>query len=313
MKKLLLTLLLMASVCGADTLKILYGLSPSEGYSLDTARIIETYGNITDTLATWHDGDSTDGITVIDTFVTVSGTGLHTVYLKGVYDGYPNEMYTIEKWELTLSTAAELSGGGSYTATIHAVDSAGTDSGVAGIPITVKNLTGSTNGFITTNSSGYAVFNLDSGSYDISAPLGYGYIWLRDTILVNAAALTDTLWGYNVVIGTPGAANLCRLYDNVHDLNGNPIQGVQVEATLVSSQNVRDSCSNVSLSGYRVTAVSDTSGYWYLDLIKTLCIESTTGSSSTIKYQIKATYPSGTELVDKRYTVPDSTTHRMIW
>jgi hypothetical protein len=318
MKKLLICLIMLASMCGADdTIKVLYGLDAARtGYNhLDTAVIIESYGGTIDTLAWWHDGDSTSGIRVLDTFVTVSGTGLHTVYLKGIYDGYPNEWYTIEKWELYRTIGTDIRGVVGYSVTLYAVDTSGTNDTVSGIPITVKDMTGTEKGYATTLTDGSVTFKLDSGSYEFSSVLGYGYIWEVDTshIIATDTTLDSTLWGYNVNIGSPGADSLCRLYDYVHDINGNAVEGVTVTATLATTRNVRDTCNNVSLSGYQVTSVSNSSGYWYLDLIFTSCIAASSGSSATIKYNIVATYPSGTELVSQRYTVPDSTTHRMTW
>ena len=304
-------MLLATGAWGADTVKIDYGygITDRSGYALDTFIVLGYNGYVVDTLIERVD----TATTTIDTHVVISGTGYYRVVLWGVYDGYPDEWYEVKKWELTLSTAAALSGGGSHATTIYATDTSGTDAYVSGVPVTITDLSGTTKGHLTTNTSGYAVFNLDSGSHVISAPIAGGYVWLRDTILVPGAAVGDTLWGYDIAVGSPGSANLCRLYGYIYDIQGNPVQDATVTASLSSSGMV-DSCTGVALDGYARSATTNSSGYWYLDLVKSLCIQSSVLSSSAAKkYHITGNYPSGTEAFSKRYTVPDSTSHKMVW
>lgn len=209
--------------------------------------------------------------------------------------------------------ATSLTGAGPYTATIYATDTSGTDAYVSGVIISIIDMAGTNKGYISTATGGASVFNLESGDYAIIAPLGQGYVWLRDTITVSGANLTDTLWGYDVPVGSPGAPNLCRLYDYVYDLYGNAIEGVVVTAK-ISEKNVRDSCTNTAIPNTFIAKIStNPSGYWYLDLIETHCLEATYGSADTIWYEIKAVYPRRTEIFKKTYVVPDSTSHRMQW
>lgn len=209
--------------------------------------------------------------------------------------------------------ATSLTGAGPYTVTIYATDTSGTDAYVSGVIISIIDMAGTNKGYIPTATGGASVFNLESGDYAIAAPLGQGYVWLRDTITVSGANLTDTLWGYDVPVGSPGAPNLCRLYDYAYGLDGAAIEGVEVRVT-IKSKNVRDSCTNTAVpNSFTAKATTNPSGYWFLDLIETHCLETTYGSSNTVYYQIKVFYPSGTEFVKKDYIVPDSTSHRMQW
>jgi hypothetical protein len=210
------------------------------------------------------------------------------------------------------NVTASITGAGLYTAKIYATDTSGTDAYISGIPITFTDAAGNDLGYIPTV-SGYATANLNNGTYTISAPLGYGYVWIDNSFTISSANLVDTLWGYDIAIGSPGSPNLCRLYDNIRDMEGNAVEGARVVVTLSSGTNVRDSCSNVSLSGYRVETISNSSGYWYLDLVETHCLESTYGSTEAILYKVVVTFPSGTEMVNKDVTVPDASSYRMTW
>ena len=212
----------------------------------------------------------------------------------------------------SISTTADLSGEGTYPVTIRAVDSSGTDAAISGIPIAIWDMSSVLQGYLVTNSSGYVVFNQDSGSFVIGASLKNGYWWGYDTVLVAGAAETDTLWGYDIPVGSPGSANLCRLYGYMYGIDGQPVNGGVITASL-PGRNMIDSCVGGALDGYEKSATTDSVGYWYLDLVKTLCVQSTIGSTAVNKYKVVGRFPSGTTAFEKTYEVPDSTSHKMTW
>jgi len=219
---------------------------------------------------------------------------------------------TVDTVLKSISSTVDLAGEGAYAVTIRAVDSSGTDAAISGVPIGITDLAGTLQGYLTTNTSGYVTFNQDSGSWIISAATRNGYRWIQDTVLVPAAAKTDTLWGYNIPVGSPGSANLCRLYGYMYGIDGQPVNGGVITASL-PGRNMIDSCVGGALDGYEKSATTDSVGYWYLDLVRTLCVQSTIGSTAVNKYKVVGRFPSGSTAFEKTYEVPDSTSHKMTW
>lgn len=114
-----------------------------------------------------------------------------------------------------------------------------------------------------TGSDGLVTFNLDDDSFMVmaSAP---GYIFESSKIIFVSGAGTDTLFGHRFDPGTPTSPELCRVYGHLYDLKGQPVTGATVAALL--PQGVTQSGGKV-ISPFTITVATDSSGYFFLDLI----------------------------------------------
>lgn len=195
-------------------------------------------------------------------------------------------------------------GSGSETITYVAVDTSGTDEAVENVQITVTNPAGSADWAALSNPSGETVFSLDVDSgYTIQGNVpGYIFPIFTDSITGDK---TDTLFGYNRVIGSPGGANRCRVYGYLSDLGANYIQRAKVTATLDENK-VRDTCAGTWVFD-RSEAANPTGsdGYFYIDLTYSSCIE---GKIYTLTVSKTGESDESVEI-----TVPDEATYEVTW
>jgi hypothetical protein len=120
---------------------------------------------------------------------------------------------------------------------------------------------------------------------------------------VTSPSTNDTIWGSGFDPGEPVAPNLCRVFGWVFDLSGYGISGVTVMARLNKSS-VRYNGSMIS-PFYRM-ASTDSSGYWYLDLIPSENLE------PACEYEIVIYYESG-RIARRRVEVPDQASWELGW
>ena len=153
------------------------------------------------------------------------------------------------------------------------------------------------------NADGELLFNLDAGSYLLiaSAP-GYQFS-VFDTIVVTSAS-EDTLMGYPFDPGMPSLPNLCRTYGYIYDLNGQPESHATVTASLPGG--VARSGQTI-ISPFQVSTISDSLGYFYLDLIP---------SDSLLPqgklYEISIAKKDGT-ILRQRVSIPTTTSWQISW
>ena len=67
--------------------------------------------------------------------------------------------------------------------------------------------------------------------------------------------------------GMPPQAGLCRVYGWVYDINDQPVVGTRIEAGI---KRVPLRYQNVLISPYHKSALTDTQGFWYLDVYSNL-------------------------------------------
>jgi hypothetical protein len=194
------------------------------------------------------------------------------------------------------------SGSGANTVTIWAVDTAGTDSAVTGVMVAVRSLAGVLKGALSTTGSGTATFSLDNDSFLVLGSNLGGYTWNIDTIVVSGA-LTDTITGYNWSMAEPGTPNVCRVYGYAYDITADSTENADVIFTLTGQ--VNDTCNNLIMSSFATETETDASGEFSQDLIWSSCL-------GGAKYTIKVKSRHGVSRT-KTFTVPDSTTHLLIW
>jgi len=192
-------------------------------------------------------------------------------------------------------------GGGSNTITVYAVDTSGTDEAKADTKLTVVNDAGSHVSAQWTNSSGYIAFKLDDGSYTVKGRKT-GYVF-SDYDLTVSGASTDTVLGYDIEVGTPGDADLSRVYGYLRDVSDNPLIGAVVTASRVKGTNAVDSSgTGVIISANVASAATDTLGYFFIDLYRTGSYADTTRGF----YNISGQHDKKKVFDVKQLYIPDS-------
>lgn len=194
-------------------------------------------------------------------------------------------------------------GTGAYSRQILTMDTSANQV-VPGVSLAVRNIDQSA--LIATGrtgSTGLASFNLDADSFLVVATAP-GYLFIGfDTVVVSGAG-TDTVAGHQFDPGEPGSADLCRVYGWVIDIQGNPEDNVTVSAGLPRGV-VRSSGRLVSPR--IVSGLTDSTGYFYLDLIPS---DSLTGEDTD--YEISISRPDGS-ILRRRVAVPASSDWQFVW
>ena len=162
-----------------------------------------------------------------------------------------------------------------------------------------------THGLWYTSSAGLAVFGLMDGDYKI-APFKAGYSFgnLPLELEVDGNALADTIWATAFDPGNPPLIGLCRVYGWVFGAGYDSLTGVTVQAKIKESP-IR--AGFVVISPYEKITATDSTGYWYLDLLPN---EDLTPNDT--KYQFSIYYSSGT-VVRKEVIVPDQSSWEFSW
>jgi hypothetical protein len=195
------------------------------------------------------------------------------------------------------------SGSGAYSYLMVAIDST-TDQVIPGANMVMRNIDQSALVALgTTDTQGEMAFNLDSDSF-LVVSYAPGYIFESyDTVVVSGAG-SDTVYAYRFDPGDPADPDLCRLYGYIYDIAGNPEEDATVTAWLPSGVLKNNS---TIIAPFKVEAFSDSTGYFYLDLVpNSLMIPDTS------KYEIVITLTDGTVLRE-RVAVPDLSEWLMSW
>ncbi len=205
--------------------------------------------------------------------------------------------------DAAVSSIEAPAGNGSYPFTITVMDSS-IQQVVPGARISVHNLDLTALMAIGSSSiCGTVDFNLDSGKY-ILATTAPGYLFnVYDTIVVSGSGV-DSVSGYSFDPGVPIADDLCRVYGFIYGIDGQAIEGVAVTAALPEGV---ARYGTAIISPYRVSTATDSTGYFYLDLIPSNSL-----IPSQTEYLVTAIYPSGTVL-KKRVLVPDAENWLLVW
>ncbi len=197
------------------------------------------------------------------------------------------------------------SGGGTLAVGVTALD---TIHGltVPHVDIAVRNLSQtSLIAVASTNNDGRADFNLDAGSYLLSAT-GPGYVFAPfDTVVVSRATV-DTVRGAQFDPGAPILDAFCRVWGYLFDASGRPDEGVTVSAWLPDGITTY---SNGIIVPNPVSTTTDSSGHFQLDLLPS---DSLGVPGETYRYEFTISRSDGT-ILRRRLTVPDSTTWRLTW
>ncbi len=195
------------------------------------------------------------------------------------------------------------SGSGAYAVTVVVWDSSSLQV-VGQVSLAVRNIDQSSLVAVgRTNSLGRADVNLDADSFIVTASAP-GYIFTAYDTLVVTGAVVDTVYGFRFDPGCPASPSLCRVYGFLYTVEGEPEENAVVSACLPHGV---DRAGDMIVSPFSVSAESDSTGYFCLDLISS---SSLVGSEST--YEITINRSDGT-ILRKRLTVPDSPNWQLAW
>lgn len=163
----------------------------------------------------------------------------------------------------------------SFLDTLFAVDTSGADVAVADVKITITNAAGEPVDGGWTNGSGYRVFGLDTGTYTVVGKrIGYSFPSFSHSF---TASGRDSLKGYDKVVSSPGAADICVVHGWVYNAKGDPRKGTEVTA-IRKRWAIADTGSTAVIVDALPYAAepADTLGYFELFLRKTTTFSDTT-------------------------------------
>jgi len=201
-------------------------------------------------------------------------------------------------------TTGSVSGSGSDTISVYAVDTSGADATTADQFVTVKNASGATVITGVTDGTGLKAFYLDPATYTLIGR-GTGYEWTSRSLVVSGNS-TDTLFGQDLAVGSPSGGDMVRVFGYLKKSNDSAIVGAKIEAIRVKSKTAVDTSGvPVIISSESVFGYTDTLGYWFIDLRKT---SSFTSDTTKGFYNITATYNGSQQFSIEKFYAPDVST-----
>lgn len=156
-------------------------------------------------------------------------------------------------------------GTGIFAVTLYARDTIN-NAFVPGINLTA--VSGATNLFATTGSTGAATFNVDAATWTFNA-LGSPYTWVPFSRTV-AGNITDTITGGGVLVAAPGSPNEATVYGTLIGGNGELAANWDIRFTLEDVKaNLADTSTGQMVVLKTVETSSNSSGQFSVGLIKT--------------------------------------------
>ena len=227
---------------------------------------------------------------------TLTGLSDGIAYMITLLNYSPGED-SAASWSFVRGIQPTPAGDGTANLIFHAVDTTGTDAGIGKVRVTVNNAGGVAVAMLETSASGYDTATLVVGdAYTYTAYGPPGYVWTSGTI-ASMSAGTDTIIGYNYLPGASPASTpgLNRIYGWITNANGDSLYGADVIAYRDECATAVDSGSNVIISSENVPVTTNTSGYFYIDLVDS----DEYNKEKCGWYTIKATY-SGVDVFETR-------------
>lgn len=202
-----------------------------------------------------------------------------------------------------VSNVSSAGGSGAFSVTFVLYDS-GAGQTLPGAAVSVRNISQSALLAVgSADNSGAVSFNLDADSFIVSAQL-LGYIFPAFDTVIIVGPLTDTIVASAFDPGAPAMPNLVRAWGYLTDIAGVPDTNATVSAFL-SGGVAR--ASGTIVSPFSVSAKTDTTGYFFLDLLPNSAL---TPDSTTYEFTIVRS--DGT-ILRKKLAAPDSTSWRLTW
>ncbi len=234
---------------------------------------------------------------------TGNGDGFTVIGTGSGFDINASELKVLQDSVNIIIDSLNSTGAGIYAYKVTVIDSANS-SPVPAVSAYLRNLDQTV--LIASgrsNANGELSFNLDPGSYLLLANAP-GYIFNSfDTIVVTGQG-EDSLFGYTFDPGQPAQPNLCRAYAYIYDINGIP----ETQATITASLPGGVARSGqIIVSPFKVSTISDSLGYFYLDLIPSDSL-----NPSGQLYEITIAKKDGT-ILRQRLTIPSTTSWQISW
>lgn len=148
-------------------------------------------------------------------------------------------------------------GTGIFAVTMYARDTVN-GAFVPGINLTA--VSGATNLFATTGSTGAATFNVDAATWTFNA-LGSPYTWVPFSRSVSTN-ITDTITGGGVTVVATASPGMCTVYGQI-DRNGAAASGVWVDISLTRPDTLTIDSTYIEL---KTRVVTNASGVWSADV-----------------------------------------------
>ena len=188
-------------------------------------------------------------------------------------------------WSWSTRTLTSGTGTGANQVTLTIKDAADSVTTLNGVQVQVLNQAQtSTEGLLTSNSLGQAIFSLNDATYKVRL-FKPGYVFAVPESVIVAGATSKTFYGSAFNPGTPPSPALCRVFGYVKDINNLPVVGAKIEA-LIKTVPLRYQL--VSISPYYKTTTTDANGYWFLDLYPNTIL-----NPNNTKYLFTVTVTSG--------------------
>lgn len=153
-----------------------------------------------------------------------------------------------------------------------------------------------------TGATGEIDFALDAGDYIVAAAAP-GYLFPAYHDLSVTGVTDDTLIAEPFDPGSPVAPVLCRVYGFVRSVDGLPLEGASVSASLPATALF----STTVVSPQPVTATTDANGYFYFDLMPSSLL-----MPIDTRYDISISF-NGRTFVHEQILIPATPTWQMVW
>ena len=269
----------------------------------DSALYMRTdWGNLKNQNASVNLGQTR--LAFVDTVDSVNHPGFEPIDTSQIRTMNDNNQWGASfVWNHPVRTLTSGAGTGSHSVVIRCRDSSDS-SAVAFAQIQVLDSTeSSTVGLLTSDSQGRGFFALDQGTYLVRLYKPGWQFTVPETLIVTGDE-DKTYYAQAFDPGMPPQASLCRVYGWIHDINDQPMVGTKIEAGIPT---VPLKCQNLLISPYHKSTVTDTEGYWYLDVYPNCLL-----SPADTKYIFHVFSPSGT-ILRLEADVPDMTSWELQW
>jgi hypothetical protein len=301
------------SLAAADSLM---AMMTDSGYVLKLAQVLQSFGWGVDSslhLTYMQICDNADSALVL---ISNAGGG-DALQLNALYEGNGIGINTTAGYDIdadingTIDSVNYLksgvsccSGSGAKSYTIYVADSTGGDTTLlSDVMVSAYSMSGDLQAGMKTDSYGKVTYATDLDSLFLIS-VKFNYHTAPDTIVVTAPGYTDTTYIYHGTIPTSGSPDLCRLYGFIYDISGDPDGSANITAWLPAGVSRYDSS---IISPFRVETTTDSTGYFYIDLIPNVNL-----IPDTSKYEITIIRTDGT-ILRERISVPDEESWRLTW
>ncbi|MFC1475998.1 hypothetical protein ACFLQW_03250 [Candidatus Zixiibacteriota bacterium] len=286
------------------------------GRVFDSTRLTDEYGSRNGLYATVCKaaaGDSCGAYWVQVRVYGVSERNPHTTYAYTVVDHGPpgkNDIAVVVAdsnlaREVTKGDYQSTTGPGAIPVYVHCLNAQDSTS-IQGVKLNVKLAADQTWKHRTlSGGDGWAPMTLEEYDHHVYATAnGYYFPVPACTLAVTGDSLRDTVWATAFDPGSPGDPELCRVYGWIYDLSGAKMAGAEITTRLIGAP-VR--YQNVTISPYAKSSISDSSGYWFLDIFPTVSL-----TPDTVKYEFTIRHTGG-PIVRRKVSVPDTTSWQLSW